>query len=243
MLLELVVIFIIVFIVRFVTALSGGGGLIILPVLIMLGLPPSEAISTNRFGTLATNFSIIKLHQHKQVRWDLAFKYAVPSLIGALLGTFVILYINQDLYEKLIGIAILFALIFILRGKHLGLEEHTGVHRNVVVSWLSACVAGFLSSVFGLVGIWFTFVFLYLGLTFIKTAGTRKVIGVIIQASSLIVLIVAGFVNWPVALMLFVANGLGGWFGAIWGLKIGNVWVKRLFLLLAAISALKIMFF
>ncbi len=240
---DLVIIFTIVFVVRFLTALSGGGGLIILPVLIMFGLPPSVAISTNRFGTFALNFGIVKLHQHKQVRWDLAFKLAIPALIGALAGTFVVIEINQGLYEKLIGIAILFALVFMVRGKNLGLEENKNIKVNPILGWLIACVAGFLCAVFGLVSIWFTFVYLYFGLTFIQTAGTRKVTAVMIQSISLIFLISAGLVNWPVAIVMFVANALAGWFGAVWGLKIGNVWVRRLFLLLTAVSAIKIMFF
>ncbi len=243
MILELSFIFIIVFIVRFVTALSGGGGLIILPILIMMGLPPSEAIATNRFGTSALNFGIIKLHQHKQVRWDLAMKLAVPVLFGALAGTFVVVYIDQELFKKLIGISILFALVFLLRGKTLGLEEQKGVHHNIVASWIFACIAGFLSAVFGLVSIWFTFVYLFMGLTFIQTAGTRKVTALIIQISSLIILFFAGLINWPVAIVLFIANALAGWFGAIWGIKFGNIWVRRLFLFLTAISVLKIILF
>ncbi len=243
MIIDLIIIFTIVFVVRFLTALSGGGGLIILPVLIMFGLPPSVAISTNRFGTFALNFGIVKLHQHKQVRWDLAFKLAIPAIIGALLGTYVVIEINQDLYEKLIGIAILFALFFIARGKNLGLEEHKDIKINPILGWIIACVAGFLCAVFGLVSIWFTFVYLYFGLTFIQTAGTRKVTAVMIQSVSLVFLIFVGLIDWPIAVTMFVANGLAGWFGAIWGLKIGNVWIRRLFLILTAVSALKIIFF
>ena len=110
------------------------------------------------------------------------------------------------------------------------------------MAWFLALAAGFLGGTFALTGTWFTYVYLFLGLTFIETAGTRKIPGIVVGASTTVVLILAGLVNWPLALAMFVGSGLGAWLGVDLGIKVGEKWVRRLFIILVIISAVKLLF-
>ena len=77
----------------------------------------------------------------------------------------------------------------------------------------------------------------------LQVAGTKKVVGAAIGISSFIVLFFAGLVNWPYAITMMVASGSGAWIGVSLGIKAGDKWIKKLFILIILASAVKLIFF
>ena len=240
MFLELSIIFVITFLVRIISV-TVGGGMILLPLLIFFGLSPSEAIATNRFGALSHNFSLIKFNQFNLVKWKLGVLLLIPTLIGTILGTYIVIEINQELFEKLIGLVIIISLILIFYKSKIGIKEIKITKIRFIIGWFLAIVAGFLGGLFALTGLWFTYLYIFLGLTFLQSAATRKIAALSVGLVSVVILIFAGLVDWQVAATMFVATGLGAWVGAILGIKLGNVWIKRAFIIVIIISALTLL--
>jgi uncharacterized protein len=238
----LIIIFVITFLVRVITVTVGGGGLILLPMLIFFGLPPSTAIASNRFGATSTFLSIIKFHQHGQVKWKLGALLLLPVIIGAVLGSFVVVNIDQDLFKKIIGAVILISIPFLLFKKEIGLKEKILTKKKTIIGMFMALPLSFLGGMVASTGMWFNYLYLYLGLTMLQTAATRKITGPAVAISSLVVLISAGLVHWPAAITMFVASALGAWVGAGLGVRAGNIWIKRLFILATLLGALKLLF-
>ncbi|NMC51225.1 sulfite exporter TauE/SafE family protein [Candidatus Kuenenbacteria bacterium] len=245
MTLELIAIFIITVLVRIVTVMVGGGGLILIPMLIFFGFPPSVAIATNRIGGQADSIALFQLHKAKQAHWKLGLSFLIPSVIGVILGTLVVIKIDQDFFEKLIAIVMLVSLPIIFWRKEIGLKEKTinMTTARWLIGGLMALVASFLGGLFSMTGMWFNFVYLFLGLTFIESSATRKIHNTITGLLSSVILVFAGLVNWPVAVVMFVASAIGSIIGTHFGLKAGNIWIRRLFILVVLISALKIILF
>ncbi len=243
MLIELIIIFVVTFFVRIISVTVGGGGLVLLPMLIFFGLSPSQAIATNRFGALSHNFSLIKFHQHNLVKWKLGLFLLIPTLIGTILGTIMVINIDQELFKKLIGLIIIISLILISYKEKIGIKEIKLTKPRLIIGFFLAILAGFLGGLFALTGLWFTYLYIFLGLTFLQSAATRKISALAVGLISVIILIYAGLVEWPVAVTMFVATGLGAWLGAILGIKFGNIWIKRIFILVVIASALKILLF
>jgi len=101
-------------------------------------------------------------------------------------------------------------------------------------------VGGFFSST----GVWFSYVYLwYYGLSFLQTAATRKISGVAMVLVSLGMFIPAGLVNWPLGIAMLAGGGIGGWVSAHYSQRLGNGWVRNVFVLVILVSALKILFF
>ncbi len=244
MFIELLIIFIITFFVRVVSVMVGGGGLVLIPMLLFFGLSPSVAIATNRFGGQSNTLTLIKFHQQGLVNWRLAFKLLLPSLVGVLLGTVIVININQELFEKILGWLLIFATVITFLNRQLGVKEKANLTK--IKLWVAAVLsilAGFLGGLFALSGLWFNYIYLYLGLTFKQIAGTRKVVNGITGLVSTAMFIVVGLINWPIAITMFISGTAGAWLGAHIGIKISNVWIKNIFLIIAAISAIKILFF
>ncbi|MBU1202664.1 sulfite exporter TauE/SafE family protein [Patescibacteria group bacterium] len=240
---EIIIAFTITFFVRIISATTGGAGLILIPTLISLGLTPSVAIATNRFGATGNVLSIIRFHQDKQVKWSLGKLLIIPTLIGTILGTIVVINIDQNLYQKIIGLVIILSLPFVFYKKNIGLKEFEISKTRKRIGILLTVVASFMGGVFASSGLWFTYLFLFFGLTMLQTAGTRKFLGTIIASVSVVMLIFANLINWPIAIAVLIASLLGGWVGADLGIKAGNLWVKRIFITAVVLMALKIILF
>lgn len=57
------------------------------------------------------------------------------------------------------------------------------------------------------------------------------------------ILIFAKLIYWPIAIAVFFASILGAWVGADLGIKIGNIWIRRIFIVATILMALKIIIF
>jgi len=100
----------------FVDAIAGGGGLLTLPALLWAGLPPVEAIATNKlqgtFGVAASGFSFWRAG-HVDLR-RLAPVIAAVA-VGALLGSLAVQWFDADRLRQavpvvLLSVALYFAL-------------------------------------------------------------------------------------------------------------------------------------
>lgn len=101
----------------FVDALSGGGGLISIPVLLCAGLSPTQAIAANKLqgtvGALAsTHYYWGKgLLDKKQL-----IRLCIPALCGGGLGTLSLTLLGNAVMAKILPLLLLFmALYFFLR--------------------------------------------------------------------------------------------------------------------------------
>jgi len=100
----------------FVDSIAGGGGLITVPALLWTGIPPLNALATNKLqgcfgsGTASYRFWRKGHINLSELLWPVALTF-----IGAALGTWFVQYIHNDWLNQiipilLIGVALYFAL-------------------------------------------------------------------------------------------------------------------------------------
>lgn len=86
-----------VFLAGFVDAIAGGGGLISLPAYLLAGLPPHQAIATNKMSsTIGTCASTARYLKNGYVDWQAAIPCMVMAILGANFGARLILLIPQQ---------------------------------------------------------------------------------------------------------------------------------------------------
>ena len=242
----IVITFFLSFVVHLWSTLVGGGGAIIIPTLLFLGFSPQVAIATNRVGALSSVFALFQFHKQGEVKWKIGLWLAVFAGIGSAIGSFFLLQLESDVLERGIGIIILLSLPMFLLKPKAGLKEkkvkltkvrHAG---GGIMMFFLGIIGGFFSAT----GVWFSYVYIfYYGMTFLQTAATRKIAGMFILTFSLAILIPAGIINWPVALSMFLGGALGSWLSAKYSAKIGNTWIRYLFLLVMFLMAVNLLFF
>ena len=100
----------------FIDSIAGGGGMITLPAMLLAGIPPLQALGTNKlqslFGSASASWSYAR-HGHVDLRAQLpmALAAALGAVAGALLATVVPgSWLRAVLPFLLVGIALYFAL-------------------------------------------------------------------------------------------------------------------------------------
>ncbi|MBO4369298.1 MAG: TSUP family transporter [Desulfovibrio sp.] len=215
------------FIAGFIDAIAGGGGLIVLPCLLLTGLSPYQALSCNKFSAcLGTAQALRSFTATGLVRWDIALKGIAFSLIGAAAGSLLALHIEQTLLGKILVALLPFALI-------LTLLPHPHPKNDAVVSfWKIApiCLAiGLYDGFFGPgTGSFLILAFHWLmGLELLNASATAKTFNLASNLASTLTFISQGTMLWPLALPMAFGSILGNTFGSRLAIKKGNESVRR----------------
>lgn len=230
----------------FLDSTVGSGGLISIPFLIFLGFPPHVAVATDRLGTLGqTSAALLKFWKSGKIRWNYVPIFIVLSLIGAVIGANILLTIDPKILQKIIGIVLLILLPLIFLKKEIGVVRVTVTKlrkaMGFFVYFLLSIFSGFLGIGSGATSFYnslFNF-----GFTFIEANATGIIPWFLLSLISLIIFNQNGIVDYRNGIFLFIGMVIGGYFGAHVALKKGELWIKRLFVLVVIISSIRLLFF
>ncbi len=200
--------------VGFINTLAGGGSIVSLSVLMMLGLPAPIANGTNRIGiALQTLTAATSFKQQKALDLKKAGKLAVPAVLGSLIGAWVAIDINEEIFEKAIGVIMLFMLFFIfykpkkyIYGRPEILEKPlTWVH--FVVFFFIGLYGGFIHMGVG----YFLLAGIVIGAGFDLVKANAIKVFIILCYTPFTLLVFIGFdqINWGYGLTLAIGNIAG----------------------------------
>jgi uncharacterized membrane protein YfcA len=248
-LLNAFIVFLVGFAATFIGTTVGGAMLFILPVLIFVGLPPLIAIATSMFAALGANaVGLYRFHLDKKVDFTVGFIAAFFSIIGSLIGVHIIINVPKDILHKFIAILLLIILIIMII-KKAGLKEfarHTAKKAYSVSRMIIGSILFFLTGIQGgMIGGQGTFenyiLMFVFGKTFLEAAGTRKIASLAAVITALIVFLYHHLVNFEFGIVLLLGRSLGAFMGASYGIKKGDEWVQKLFIIMAVIMAIKLL--
>jgi uncharacterized protein len=226
--------------------LVGGSSLITIPVLILLGLPPHTAIGTDRMGVTGIGLAgLYSFHKKGLVRYKIGFITGVPCLVGSFIGANLALQISPTVLKKFIVALTVALLVIVAANPKLGIERAqrplsirvfvTGIFFSLLVGvyggFYGAGAATFLAYIMILV----------FRQTFLESAATLKVASILMTATSALTFAYHGAIDYPLAMSLFVGSSLGSYAGAQYSDKIGNIWIKRLFIGVVLVMAVKLL--
>lgn len=223
----------------------GGTGMLNLPILMWLGLPPHIAIGTHKFGALMlAPGSLHRYIKANKIHWKFAASVSILSVLAAIIGPRIAFAIPADTLGKIIPILILALLPVVLYKQKIGMErKETNKFMRVgghILYFAAALVQGAVSSGFGMI-VFYTFIYFF-GLTYLEAAATKKIPGFIITLVSFIAFAMQGFVNFELGIFLVVGMFTGSNLGSHYAVKNGNPWVRNVFALLVVVSSLRILF-
>ena len=225
----------------FVDAIAGGGGLILLPVVLLSGLPVGAAVATNKLcGTFGALTSSLKFAHARQVNGTACLWMGIPAAIGAFLGSQSIGFLSQQWAEPIVILLMIGITIFVLvkpefgRGKIDRPRLDRGQQFKLAFWGL---VIGFHDGFFGPgTGTFLVFVLVSIGsLNFLQGTGTAKVINFITNITALIAFLFLGAVNFSIGLSGAAGTILGSYAGAIVAAKKGADIIKPLFLTVTSV--------
>ena len=225
--------------------LVGGTSLITIPLLIFLGLPPHTAIGTDRLGI--TGLAITgwyKFHEKGLINYPISLRMGVAAFIGSFLGANLVLQIPVALLKKIIAILTVLILIIVVSQPKLGVEKRDRIikrHEYGAAIFISFII-GIYGGVYGaMAGTFFLYVLLFIfKRTFLEGTATLKLPSLMMTTMAALVFAVKGAIDYPLAAAMFLGCAIGSYFGAHYSDRIGNVWIKRLFIAIVLIMVVKL---
>jgi hypothetical protein len=222
----------------FLDSIVGGGGLILTPAMLNLfpGTPILHLIATQRtsslLGTAVAAWAYLRVIR---VPRKVLAAAALAALLASTLGAMIAQRVDPVVLKwSIIGICVVLAVYTFLAPK---LGERESLKFPLAKLALPAGLVGLATGFYnGLIGpgtgtlMVFGFVAV-LGFDFLKASATAKVSNVAADLSSWTVLMLAGFVMWPVVLPLVIGNVAGSWIGSRLAILKGSRFIRGVFLL------------
>lgn len=243
----MVVIFSVGLIISVMGTLIGGTSVFTIPTLLLLGVPPHTAIGTDRFGIMGVaTAGWYQFHRKGLVDYRTGIILAVPLLIGSFLGANLVFHVSEGILKIIIIVISLLSLLFLLTDPNRGIENKKRAisRRRYVGGGLMALVVGTYVGFYGALGatlVLYILIF-WFGQTFLQSAGTLKIGAFIMNCTAACVFAYRGAIDYSLALPMFSGCFMGSSFGAYYADRIGNVWIKRSFILLLFLMILKLIF-
>lgn len=230
----------------FLDSTVGSGGSISIPGLIFVGLPPQVAIATDRLGTVGqTAAAMVKFWKSGKILWKYVPIFIVLSLIGTYIGANILLSIDPKILQKLVGALLLILLPLTFLKRDIGIKP--GITSSfkkgvgfLIYSFLMV-FNGFLGM--GAGGISYYNSLFFFGFTFIQANATNIIPWFLLSVFSLVIFTNHGIVDYSKGVFLVVGMIIGGYLGAHTALKKGNLWIKRLFVIVVIASSIRLLFF
>ncbi len=234
-----------VFLAGFVDAIGGGGGLISLPAYLFAGLPPIQAVATNKLSSsIGTFASTIRYIKNGYVNIKLAVFGVVASLIGAQIGARIALIIDTQIFKTVMIIVLPIIALYVFFKKDF--EENTAVdislRKQIIIITIASFIIGMYDGFYG-PG---TGTFLLLAYTvfahmdMLSASGNMKLANLASNLSSVSVFLFSGNTKVLLGLVAAVFCMAGHYTGAGFAIKKGAKGIKFIILIVMVFLMIKI---
>lgn len=217
--------------VGFINTLAGGGSTISLSVLMLMGLSPAMANGTNRIGIAIQNIVGVSSFKKQGVLDTRKGLYlAIPATIGSVAGAFLAVDLNEEIFEKAMGIILLVMLVFTLFNPKKLIHEQTELV-NKPLSWRHYLLFFFIGVYGGFIHVGIGYfllasIIMGAGYELVKANAVKVLIVLIYTPFSLAVFIWNDMIDYKMGFTLAIGTALGAFIASRMAVKRGANFVR-----------------
>ncbi len=229
----------------FVDSIAGGGGLISLPMLLSVGLPPTLALGTNKlqgsFGSFSASWNFIRTGV---VKMDESLYGIGFTLMGAAIGAFAIQQIQAGFIRHIIPGLLLFVFFYTLFSKNLGRAARDPKMGKNQFFMIFGLILGFYDGFFGpgTGSFWTGAMLILLGLDMTAASGTTRIMNFTSNIVALSVFIIGGNVLYPAGLTMAAGQIIGARIGSGMAIKRGAAFIRPIFLTMVFLTIVRLIY-
>ena len=240
-----VILFFVAMLAGFIDSIAGGGGLIGLPALLAVGLPPAQALATNKLQSVGGSFSASlyfirqKAVDLKDQRWTI-----LCTFIGAMIGAILIQRLEAELLRSVLPVLVIAIGLYFLFSPKIGEVER----QKRLSAWPFALIAGmgigFYDGFFGPgAGSFFALAYVTLcGFNLTKSTAHAKVLNFTSNFASLLFFILGGKVIWSIGLVMLCGQVIGARTGAKMVLTRGQKLIRPMLITVSFVMSSKLIY-
>ncbi len=230
----------------FIDAVAGGGGMLTVPALLTIGLPPHIALGTNKLAATFASSTAAYTYFRKKMFSPLFWLHAFfATLIGSIIGTLTVNSINTFWLEKSLPLIILTIAVYTLLHPPVKNETHQLPIKNkplIKKQWVQGISLGFYDGAIGPgTGAFWTVSSMSLyKMNILLSSGLAKAMNFTSNITSMVTFIALGHVNWEIGLTMGLFLMGGAYLGAHTAIKFGANFIRPLFITVVIVLAIKL---
>jgi uncharacterized protein len=226
-----------------VDSIAGGGGLITIPVLLGVGMPPQVALGTNKLqASFGSGSAMLTFVRSGTVHLNDCWAGIAYTAIGAALGTITVQMLDPALLRHVIPWLLVSIVLYTLLTPRLGYEE---IHPRVKPGpffFAAGLVLGFYDGFLGpgTGSFWVMALMLGLGFNMTRATGYTKVMNFTSNVASLALFICGGSVLWREGLIMGIGQFVGARVGARMVVRKGTRFIRPVFVTMVLVITAKL---
>lgn len=229
----------------FIDSIAGGGGLISLPMLLTVGVPPQVALGTNKlqgtFGVLTSSFHFIR---RGKVNLRDCRVGIVATFLGAVAGAVFVQRLDPAFIGRIVPFLLLLVLVYTVFTKNLGVEDQRPKMASIPFFVLFGLLLGFYDGFFGpgTGSFWTALLLFALGYNMTKAIGVTRVMNLTSNVVALAVFIIGGNVNIAAGLVMAAGQVIGARIGANMAITRGVAFIRPVFIAVVMVTVLRLFY-
>ena len=219
-----------------INAVVGSGTLITFPTLVAMGYPPVTSTMSNAVGLVAGNVtSTWGYRRELRGQWDRLVWQIPASILGAIVGAWLLLHLSPKVFAKVVPILLVVALILVVIGPRIQAwaqeqaakaghsADKVSRGRSVAVvagTFAVAVYGGYFTAAQGILLVGIMGAMLPESVQRMNAAKNLLTLIVNLVAALAYTLVAFHHINWPVAGLIACGSLVGGWLGARYGRRL-----------------------
>jgi uncharacterized membrane protein YfcA len=220
-----------------IDSVAGGGGILTLPVLLSLGMPPAQAIATNKlqasFGSVTAAWSYAR---SGVVSFRACLPGAILTFVGSLLGAAALQWLRPEWLETLVPWLLAVILVYTVLRPRLGEQQTKARLSSRVFFPIFGLTLGFYDGIFGpgVGSFWTLALIVVLGRDFVAATGITKVMNAASNVAALLLFLALGKVHLTLGLVMGAGQIVGARVGSRLVVTRGARFVRPIFITMVA---------
>lgn len=234
------------FLVGVVNTIAGSGTVITYSLFMLMGLPANVANGTIRIGVIMqTLAATLTFRKAKLLELRKGFFISLPIVIGSVAGAQIAVSIPHDIFEKVLGVVLIFMVVFIFFDPAKWIKGQTKLNNKKLGWWqyllffLTGVYGGFIHIGVGIILL--AVLVLAAGYDLVK-ANAVKILAVFLYAPfALLVFMINGEVNYHLGLIAAIGNLIGGIVASRLAIKRGAGFIRWALIVIIILFAMKLL--
>ena len=228
----------------FINAIAGGGGLLSIPALMWVGLPPATVLATNKLQACGGSFFASYYFVRKGIIKLGEIKLAIAcAFTGSILGTIAVQQIDATVLESVLPFLILAIGAYFLFSKKITAQDNKQIFAPAVFAFSIALCIGFYDGFFGPgTGSFLTLAFVSLaGHDLIKATAHAKVLNFSSNIAALLSFALTGKVLWLLGGCMLLGQAIGATLGSKLVISQGARFIRPLMVTMSIVMSAKLL--
>jgi uncharacterized membrane protein YfcA len=233
------------FVAGLVDAIAGGGGLITVPVLMGIGLPPQVALGTNKLqASFGSGSAMLHFVRAGTVKLSDCRAGILWTTVGATLGVWGVQLLDATVLKQIIPWLLAAIAIYTLLSPRLGAEDSHARMKSGPFYLLSGLVIGFYDGFFGpgTGSFWTMALMMLLGYSMMRATATTKVMNFTSNFVALIFFLSVGQVRFVEGIAMGAGQFLGARVGSRLVIKRGTAFIRPVFITMVLLLVCRLIY-